>query len=93
MDLTCITPNITLDLKAEAVEYLIRETLKNHIPGYEVDKVIFSSSQERDMRGESCGTRFNGAKITFKKSSVVTSAWALDMPSTFHPQFIENQEK
>lgn len=42
MDLSNIAPNFSLDLKADAVEYLIRETFKNHVPGYEVDKVVLA---------------------------------------------------
>lgn len=76
MDLSSIPPNITLELKADAVEYLIRETFKNHLPGHEVDKVIFSSSHQHDMRGESCGVKFSGAKVTFKKVPIVSVGWA-----------------
>ena len=67
MDLSNIAPSLSLELKADAVEYILGEALKNHVPGYEVDTVTFSHSVERDRRGETCGTRFTGAKVTFKK--------------------------
>lgn len=82
MDLSNIAPSISLELKADAVEYILGEALKNHIPGHEVDTVTFNSSQERDMRGESCGTKFNGVKVTFKKADVVTAGWAACTPSS-----------
>lgn len=83
MDLSDIAPSISLELKADAVEYILGEALKNHMPGYEVDTVTFKSSQERDMRGESCGTKFTGAKVTFKKASVVTAGWTSCTPSSY----------
>jgi hypothetical protein len=93
MDLSNIAPSISLELKADALEYLIREGLKNHIPGYEVDEVTFSTSKEYDMRGDTCGTRFTGAKVTFKKASVVTAGWEGTHGIPYSPETLNKLEK
>lgn len=74
MDLSRITPSITVDLNSSLIESMVREAFKDHMPGFCVDKVTFSTSQDWDMRGEPCNIKFSGAKVTFKKADDVT-AW------------------
>lgn len=102
MNLSDIAPGISLNLKADAVEYILRETFKNHMPGYEVDTVTFNSSQEYDFRDQPCGTKFNGVKVTFKKVDVVTAGWAACTPSSpwegtygipYSPETLDKLEK
>ena len=66
MDLTKIIPSLSVDLNEHSLKALIEDTFKNHISGYEVSGVYFSVNQDRDMRGEPCGSKVK-AKVTFSK--------------------------
>lgn len=69
MDLSKITPKISIELTEESIQELIEDALRNHMPGYEIKKITFSVVNSYDMRGEECGYKFGGAKIEFAKAT------------------------
>lgn len=69
MDLSKITPKISIELTEGSIQELIEDTFGNHMPGYEIKKITFSVVNSYDMRGEECGYKFGGAKIEFAKAT------------------------
>lgn len=69
MDLSQFIPSVSLDLTEKDVKAILKDALKNQMPGFVVEDVMFSTSTEYDMRGDSCGVKFGGAKIKFSRVS------------------------
>lgn len=69
MDLSQFISSVSLDLTEKDVKAILKDALKNQMPGFIVEDVTFSTSTEYDMRGESCGTKFGGAKVKFSRVS------------------------
>lgn len=67
MDLSKFIPSVSLDLTEKDVKAILKDALKDQMPGFVVEDITFSTSTEYDMRGDSCGYRFGGAKIKFSK--------------------------
>ena len=73
MDLSNLTPVVTIEVPEDAVKAIIKEAFKDQLPGFEVKDMHFTVTVDRDMRGETCGTKFGGVKINFKKASSPTN--------------------
>lgn len=69
MDLSQFIPSVSLDLTEKDVKAILKDALKNQMPGFVVEDVMFSTSTEYDMRGDSCGTKFGGAKVKFSRDN------------------------
>lgn len=67
MDLSKFIPSVSLDLTDEDVEAILKDALKDQMPGFVVEGIVFSTSAKYDMRGDSCGAKFGGAKIKFSR--------------------------
>lgn len=67
MDLSKFVPSVSLDLTEKDVKAILKNALKDQMPGFAVGDIVFSTSTDYDMRGEPCGTKFGGAKIKFSK--------------------------
>lgn len=69
MDLSKITPKISIELTEGSIKELIGDAFRNHMPGYVIKKITFSVADSYDMMGEHCGYQFGGAKIEFAKAT------------------------
>lgn len=83
MDLSQFTPSVSLDLTEKDVKAILKDALKDQMPGFVVEDVVFSTSTEYDMRGESCGTKFGGAKIKFSRVSSPLEKGGYDTSDAF----------
>ena len=64
--MSTIKSKLSLELSTESIKEILSDKLKDFVPGFEVDAVTFNVSNAYDMRGEPCGSKVSGVKVTFK---------------------------
>lgn len=59
----------SVSLSEAMLNTILKDALRSRFPGFTVSRIQYKASPDYDVRGEPCGTRFNGVDVFFEVSN------------------------